>query len=1209
MRRYPLVALVTIALGCSDHVLPTAPDSHTPTFQAAATPAGFTPAAGDRILIDTRTSLQQATDRASALRAFGYVGLTGGLWVFADDVDGRGTNALRLDWSKRPRNRCTYGNTAMSTALPAPHPDRVVVQWKHHLGRTPTGGGYGGIGEFALTDHGCPTGRTNWSMLRQANTNALSDPRRVDYMWTGASPVSPYVVRQGDAPFQANALADAPVQVEGLVGRTATHTLYLQRESAPGAGDGVVRLWIDGQLMLEDTRAALDAEPFRRIFFPGVAPLPLQRQSEYYWDVVVWEPVNELPGSGGGEEEPPVPVASSVTVSPSSATLVAGGTTDLVATVRDQNGQPMPDATVTWRSSNSAVASVNDAGRVTALATGEAVISATATGAVSASATSPSGSSTIVVSPVPPEPVASVEVSPSAASAQVGGTVQFSAIVRDASGNLLNDRAVTWATSDASVASVSASGLMTARAEGPVTITATSEGRSGSASVTVTRVPVASVAVAPASASMTIGGTVQLSATTRDANGQVLTGRSVTWASANPDLATVSATGLVTGRAIGTVTVTATSEGQSGSSSITITQVPVASVVVTPASASLQVGGTAQLSATASDANGNALADRPIAWTSSNDAVASVSASGLVTAKTAGTATITATSEGRSGTASVTVTNVPVATVAVTPATSTLAIGGTAQLTATLRDANGNTLTGRTTTWSSSNTTAATVSATGLVTARAAGSATITATSEGKSGTASVTVTQPAVASVTVSPTSATLETGGTRQFTATMRDASGNVLTGRAVTWTSSASAVATVSSSGLATAQGPGSATIAATSEGVSGTATVTVTAPPPPPPPVQGTYFVSPTGSDANPGSETAPFRTIQRAADVAQPGNVVIVENGVWTDTDGDGSVVAINRGGTASAYITFRARNKWGAKLDGQNGRAAQGFDFNNGVGWVRIEGFEIYGIANVGSPRGSASGIDAYDGGHDSQIVGNHIHDIGRVCTNSGNTNGEVGIFVQQPNLLIEENLIHDIGRFFPGENGCSYDSGFTGYMTLDHGIYLNGGSPGADGALIRNNIFYNTRHGWAIQWYPGSLSNIRVVNNTFAYGNPNKNYTHIVLDASISNSSIVNNVFYNPEGGRTIEAAGFSGSITIANNITTGSAMTDRSSTPTGMTLSGNLLSTDARFVNAAGRDFHLSAGSPAINAGQATSLSTRDFDGRARPQGGAYDMGAYEQ
>ncbi|MGH7568623.1 MAG: choice-of-anchor Q domain-containing protein [Gemmatimonadales bacterium] len=372
--------------------------------------------------------------------------------------------------------------------------------------------------------------------------------------------------------------------------------------------------------------------------------------------------------------------------------------------------------------------------------------------------------------------------------------------------------------------------------------------------------------------------------------------------------------------------------------------------------------------------------------------------------------------------------------------------------------------------------------------------------------------------------------------------------------------------------------------------------------------GTYYVAPTGNDANAGTATAPFSTIQKAADVVVPGDVVIVDNGVYTDTDGDGSVVAINRGGTAGAWVTFRARNQWGAKLDGVNGTAAQGFDLNNGVGYVRIEGFEIYGVANRGSPttgRGSASGIDLYDGGHDSQIVGNHIHDIGRVCTLSTNTNGQVAIFVQVPNVTIERNLIHDIGRFFPGENGCSY-TGFTGYQTLDHGVYLNGGAPGADGVMIRNNIFYNTRHGWAVQMYPGSLTNMNVLNNTFAFGNPNKNYTHIVLDASISNSLIANNIFYNPEAGRTIEAQGFSGTITVSHNITTGSAMTDVS-TPSGMTLINNRLNTNPLFVNAPA-DFHLKAGSPAIDAGVSLTLVTIDFDGVVRPTGTAYDIGAYE-
>ena len=196
----------------------------------------------------------------------------------------------------------------------------------------------------------------------------------------------------------------------------------------------------------------------------------------------------------------------------------------------------------------------------------------------------------------------------------------------------------------------------------------------------------------------------------------------------------------------GTFTITASSQPGDKRDAATVTvscPAPVASVTVSPASPSVLIGQTVQLTATPRDANGNPLAGRTITWSSDNTTVATVSTSGLVTAKVAGSATITATSEGQSGSASVTVTTVPVASVTVSPASASVPVGQTVQLTATPRDANGNPLTGRAISWSSNNTTVATVSTSGLVTAKVAGSATITATSEGKSGASSITVTAP----------------------------------------------------------------------------------------------------------------------------------------------------------------------------------------------------------------------------------------------------------------------------------------------------------------------------------------------------------------------------------------------------------------------------------------------------------------------------------
>src|SRR5439155_603957 len=266
---------------------------------------------------------------------------------------------------------------------------------------------------------------------------------------------------------------------------------------------------------------------------------------------------------------------------------------------------------------------------------------------------------------------------------------------------------------------------------------------SDTATVTVSgcTVPVASVSVTPASATVAAGQSVQLTATPKDANGTPLSGRTVTWSSNNTSVAIADVNGNVTAIAPGSATITATSEGQSGTAAITVTNVPVVSVTVTPASASIQQGQTIQLTATPKDANGNALSGRVVTWSSSNTAVASVNAAGFVTSAAAGSATITAASEGKSGTSAITVTSVPVATASVSPASATLLAGQTDQLTATPKGANGNPLTGRPITWSSSNTSVATVNSSGLVSCVAAGSATITATSEGQSGTSAVTVT------------------------------------------------------------------------------------------------------------------------------------------------------------------------------------------------------------------------------------------------------------------------------------------------------------------------------------------------------------------------------------------------------------------------------------------------------------------------------------
>src|SRR6266851_3692580 len=263
-------------------------------------------------------------------------------------------------------------------------------------------------------------------------------------------------------------------------------------------------------------------------------------------------------------------------------------------------------------------------------------------------------------------------------------------------------------------------------------VAATSSGISDTAAITVARVPVAAVAVSPAAATATVGQAVQLTATPRDSTGAPLSGRTVAWGSSNAGVATVNVSGLVTGVATGAATITATSEGRSGTAAVTVNGVPVASVTVSPASASIMGGQAVQLAATPKDANGNVLTGRVVTWTSSNPGVATVNGTGLVTALAAGMAIITAACESATSTAAITVTNVPVASVTVSPATASVTVGQTVQLTATPRDANGNPLTGRTIAWSTDNAPVALVSTGGVVTAVALGSATITANCEGR---------------------------------------------------------------------------------------------------------------------------------------------------------------------------------------------------------------------------------------------------------------------------------------------------------------------------------------------------------------------------------------------------------------------------------------------------------------------------------------------
>jgi uncharacterized protein YjdB len=323
---------------------------------------------------------------------------------------------------------------------------------------------------------------------------------------------------------------------------------------------------------------------------------------------------------------------------------------------------------------------------------------------------------------------------------------------------------------------------------------------------------------------LTVGQTVQAGAIARDASGGALSGIAIAWSTSNTSVVTVSSSGMVTAVAPGQATITGTVGTKSASANVTVVQVSVASVSVALTAASVQIGQPVSATATTRDASNAVITGRPVSWSSSNLSVATISGTGAITAVGAGVTTITATSENVTGTATLTVASVPVASVTVTLGSSLLNPGSTTQASAVIRDAANNTLAGRGITWSSSNISVATVTSEGLVSAVGAGSTTITAASENVTGSAGVTV-QQSVTSVTVTIADNPISVTKTTQATATLRDINNTVLTNRAVTWTSSNTAVATVSTSGVVTGVAIGNAAITATSETISGSAAITV------------------------------------------------------------------------------------------------------------------------------------------------------------------------------------------------------------------------------------------------------------------------------------------------------------------------------------------------------------------------------------------------
>lgn len=344
----------------------------------------------------------------------------------------------------------------------------------------------------------------------------------------------------------------------------------------------------------------------------------------------------------------------SLAITPANPSVVKGSTKAFAATGTYSDGSVSAVA-ATWTSSATAVATINASGVATGVAAGSTTITATY-GTVSAT-------TTLVVSAAT---LTSIQVLPANPTVVKSLTQAFTAqgTYSDGSTAALSSGLI-WASATTSVATINASGVATGVDYGTSQISASLGGITGSTTLTVGAAPagtITSIAVTPALPTITQGATVQLTATASISTGgtQNITS-TATWTSGSNAVATVTSAGLVTGVAPGSAVIQARAPigTVTGQTTVTVTAgtPTLVSITVSPATATLSIGGTVDLGAVGNFSNNTSTSpyDSQVTWTSTAPSVATVNAGGLVTAVGAGSATIRATSGSIVGSAAITV--------------------------------------------------------------------------------------------------------------------------------------------------------------------------------------------------------------------------------------------------------------------------------------------------------------------------------------------------------------------------------------------------------------------------------------------------------------------------------------------------------------------------------------------------------------------------
>jgi len=528
-------------------------------------------------------------------------------------------------------------------------------------------------------------------------------------------------------------------------------------------------------------------------------------------------------GSSQSNHSSGQPTVSSIQVAPTSMSIGTGSVQQFTATAHLSDGTSKDiTSTVLWDSSDANIATISSGGMATGFGPGTVSITAQSSLSLKSSATLTVSGAAVNLS--------SIVVSPAASSLPVNSSQQFTATGNYTDGSSADlTSLVTWSSTPATIATVSATGLVNGVAAGSGNISASLGAISGSTSLTVTAPSIASIAVTPVGLTLGIGINQQYVATVTYTDGTSADLSSgVTWTSSPTSVATVNNSGLATTVAPGQTTITASIAGQSDTSTLTVVPAHLTSIDVSPSVQTIAAGTTQLFTAVGNFDDGSTQLLQSVTWSSSSTSAAQIDLNGVATGVGTGTSTITAASGSVSGTASLTVSAATLVSIAVTTtASSSMAVGTTKQYTATgtFSDSSLQDITA-VAVWTSSTPATATINAQGLASSVATGTTTIGAAFGSVSGSTGLTVSTAHLVSIAVSPANPRIEKGTSIKFTATGTFSDGSVATNLSgVSWKSSRPNFASVRASGIAHGKRNGTVTITASASGVSGNTTLTV------------------------------------------------------------------------------------------------------------------------------------------------------------------------------------------------------------------------------------------------------------------------------------------------------------------------------------------------------------------------------------------------